>query len=83
MWRIWGLDRLAMAEDAGIVARVIDASTEIIMILLIADLIWSLIKAFLDERMSASNAGHGGDEGGVLSARLTSERLAESISIAC
>ncbi|RCK20797.1 mechanosensitive ion channel protein MscS [Thalassospira profundimaris] len=64
MWRIWGLDRLAMAEDAGIVARVIDASTEIIMILLIADLIWSLIKAFLDERMSASNAGHGGDEGG-------------------
>lgn len=64
MWRIWGLDRLAMAEDAGIFARIIDASTEIIMILLIADLIWSLIKTFLDERMSASNSGHGGDEGG-------------------
>lgn len=64
MWRIWGLDRLAMAEDAGILARIIDASTEIIMILLIADLIWSLIKTFLDERINASNTGHGGDEGG-------------------
>lgn len=64
MWRIWGLDRLALAEDAGILARIIDSSTEIIMILLIADLIWSLIKAFLDERMSASNLGNGGDEGG-------------------
>lgn len=63
-WRIWGLDRLALAEDAGIVARIIDSSTEIIMILLIADLIWSLIKTFLDERMNASNQGKAGDEGG-------------------
>ncbi|WP_254870277.1 mechanosensitive ion channel domain-containing protein [Thalassospira sp. HF15] len=63
-WRIWGLDRLALAEDAGIVARIIDSSTEIIMILLIADLIWSLIKTFLDERMNASNQGNAGDEGG-------------------
>lgn len=64
LWRIWGLDRLALAEDAGIIARIIDSSTEIIMILLIADLVWSLIKAFLDERMSASNQGNAGDEGG-------------------
>ena len=64
MWRIWGLDRLATANDAGILARIIDASTEIIMILLIADLIWSLIKAFLDERMNASGGGHGDGEGG-------------------
>lgn len=64
MWRIWGFDRLALAEDAGIIARIIDASTEIIMILLIADLIWSLIKAFLDERMDATNQGNAGDEGG-------------------
>ena len=34
------------------------------MILLIADLIWSLIKTFLDERMNASNQGKAGDEGG-------------------
>ncbi|KJE36269.1 mechanosensitive ion channel protein MscS [Thalassospira sp. HJ] len=64
MWRIWGFDRLAQSDDAGIIARIIDSSTEIIMILLIADLIWSLIKAFLDERMSASNQGNAGDEGG-------------------
>ncbi|MBX2829598.1 MAG: mechanosensitive ion channel family protein [Rhodospirillales bacterium] len=64
MWRIWGLDRLAQSQDAGIVARIIDASTEIIMVLLIADLIWSLIKAVLDERINATNQGHGGDEGG-------------------
>jgi small-conductance mechanosensitive channel len=64
MWRIWGFDRLAQADDAGIVARIIDSSTEIIMILLIADLIWSLIKTFLDERMNASNQGNAGDEGG-------------------
>jgi small-conductance mechanosensitive channel len=65
-WRIWGFDRLALAEDAGIIARALDASTEIIMILLIADLVWSLIKAFLDERMSQSGAGggHGDGEGG-------------------
>ena len=64
MWRIWGFDRLAQADDAGIVARIIDSSTEIIMILLIADLIWSLIKTFLDERMNASSQGNAGDEGG-------------------
>lgn len=64
LWRIWGFDRLANADDAGIIARIIDSSTEIIMILLIADLIWSLIKAFLDERMRASNPGNAGDEGG-------------------
>ncbi|WP_430472936.1 mechanosensitive ion channel family protein [Thalassospira lucentensis] len=64
MWRIWGFDRLALAEDAGIIARIIDSSTEIIMILLIADLIWSLIKAFLDERMDATSQGNAGDEGG-------------------
>ncbi|EKF07100.1 mechanosensitive ion channel family protein [Thalassospira profundimaris] len=63
-WRIWGFDRLAQANDAGILARIIDSSTEIIMILLIADLIWSLIKTFLDERMNASNQGNAGDEGG-------------------
>jgi len=64
IWRIWGFDRLAQADDAGIIARIIDSSTEIIMILLIADLIWSLIKTFLDERMSASATGNAGDEGG-------------------
>lgn len=64
LWRIWGLDRLALSNEAGIVTRIIDASSEIIMILLIADLVWSLIKAVLDERINASNRGHGGDEGG-------------------
>ncbi|WP_417814286.1 mechanosensitive ion channel family protein [Thalassospira alkalitolerans] len=66
-WRIWGLDRLALAEDAGIIARAIDASTEIIMIVLIADLLWSLIKAVLDERMNSqtgSTASHANGEGG-------------------
>jgi small-conductance mechanosensitive channel len=64
MWRIWGLDRLALSNDAGIFARIIDASTEIIMVLLIADLFWSLIRTYLDERMSATNQGNAGDEGG-------------------
>lgn len=64
MWRIWGLDRLALSTDAGIFARIIDASTEIIMVLLIADLVWSLIRTYLDERMSNTNQGNAGDEGG-------------------
>jgi len=65
-----GIDLQGFVESGGFAGRAFGASVDILLTLMVADLIWNLVKTAIDSRLeplraARAAAGHSGDEGGV------------------